>query len=247
MQILLSITLVISATAIILKLSQYANKTPFAISQLKYINTQSKYQTLLVLVSIVLITIFYLINPKNLSTFLSLGNPTAPAAAVTLLGINNETWLTLGSSLAFFITLLTTTFIYLQFRKTNTNLKQIIPFAPYILLFSLTNSFSEEIIYRLGIIVPLFNNTDPNTIMLISAIAFGAPHLRGMPNGIIGATMAGILGWLLAKSVLETNGIFWAWTIHFLQDIVIYTGLMLNALSKEAQKTENVGVPIKVD
>jgi len=30
----------------------------------------------------------------------------------------------------------------------------------------------------------------------------------------------------LAKSILETKGIFWAWLIHFLQDIIIFTALL---------------------
>jgi hypothetical protein len=42
-----------------------------------------------------------------------------------------------------------------------------------------------------------------------------------MPSGIIGATMAGVLGLVLAKSLYETNGFFWAWSIHFLQDVII--------------------------
>ena len=74
-------------------------------------------------------------------------------------------------------------------------------------------------------------------ILLISAVAFGAPHLRGMPNGILGALMAGFLGWLLAKSVLETNGMFWAWFIHFLQDIVIFSAFVIAMINKSINST----------
>ncbi len=239
MQIILTVVLVFSVTAIILGLSQYAKKNPFSFHRLEYINTQSKYQTLLMLVAMAVLTIIYLVNPTNFSIFFGFGIPNSPASGVALFGIaDGQSWLTLGSSLTLFITLLTATFIYLQFRKVGKNYRQILPFAPYIVSFSLTNSFAEEVIYRLGVIVPLFGNTDPNIIMLISALAFGAPHLRGMPNGIVGAVMAGVLGWLLAKSVLETNGIFWAWSIHFLQDIVIYTAIVLSAIGKEARKTK---------
>lgn len=52
--------------------------------------------------------------------------------------------------------------------------------------------------------------------------------------------MAGLLGWLLAKSVVETNGIFWAWFIHFVQDIVIFSAFVMaaanTALSTDAAK-----------
>lgn len=34
------------------------------------------------------------------------------------------------------------------------------------------------------------------------------------------------MGWLLAKSMLETGGFFWAWLIHFLQDILIFSFIL---------------------
>jgi hypothetical protein len=39
--------------------------------------------------------------------------------------------------------------------------------------------------------------------------------------------MAGFLGWLLAMSLVETQGIFLAWAIHFVQDVVIITSMIL--------------------
>jgi hypothetical protein len=56
---------------------------------------------------------------------------------------------------------------------------------------------------------------------------FGIPHFFGMPSGIIGVLMAGLLGFVLAKSMYETNGIFWAWLIHFVQDILIIGTMFL--------------------
>jgi hypothetical protein len=67
----------------------------------------------------------------------------------------------------------------------------------------------------------------PNCLIKISVKKFGIPHFAGMPNGIIGVTLAGILGFVLAKSMHETRGFFWAWTIHFLQDILIIGTLFL--------------------
>lgn len=55
----------------------------------------------------------------------------------------------------------------------------------------------------------------------MSALVFGLPHYFGTPGGVVGSLMAGFLGWLLAKSIQETGGIFWAWLIHFIQDVVI--------------------------
>jgi uncharacterized protein len=230
MEIVIALVIVIGATAVILNLSRFAEMSPFSVSELKYINTQSKYQALLFGVAMLVLLAIYLMKGANLSVFLTPGNIAAPAKEVSWLGISEgESWRSLGASLSIFITLATSTFVYLQFRKSGGIFKQLVPYLPWVLLFSLTNSFSEEVVYRLGVIVPLVGAVDTDYILLITAVAFGAPHLRGMPNGIVGALMAGLLGWLLAKSVIETNGMFWAWTIHFLQDIVIFSAFVMAA------------------
>lgn len=130
-----------------------------------------------------------------------------------------------------------------QFRKYSRFLKDLTPLLPWVLLISFSNSFSEEVIYRLGVVVPLIGVIDTDVILLISAIAFGLPHLRGMPNGIVGALMAGLLGWLLAKSMVETSGIFWAWLIHFLQDIVIFSALVLAETRKKRTQNDDALTP----
>lgn len=35
--------------------------------------------------------------------------------------------------------------------------------------------------------------------------------------------MAGSLGWMLGMAMLETRGFFWAWIIHFIQDVLIFS------------------------
>jgi hypothetical protein len=39
--------------------------------------------------------------------------------------------------------------------------------------------------------------------------------------------LAGFIAWFLAKSIHETKGFFWAWLIHFVQDVMIMTALFL--------------------
>ncbi len=230
MVVILAFVIVVGATAVILNLGRFANKPPYSVSSLEYINTQSKYQALLFGVTVVVLLCLYFVNAANFWLYLAPGNIAAPAKGVAWLLISdNQSWASVGVILSFFITLVTSTFVYLQFRKSGEGLKQVLPYLTWVLLFSLTNSFSEEVVYRLGIIVPLVGYVDTSYILLISAAAFGAPHLRGMPNGIVGALMAGLLGWLLAKSVIETNGIFWAWFIHFLQDIPIFSAFVMVA------------------
>jgi hypothetical protein len=39
------------------------------------------------------------------------------------------------------------------------------------------------------------------------------------------------MGWLLAKSMQETHGLFWAWFIHFLQDVWIFSFLAIGSIT----------------
>jgi membrane protease YdiL (CAAX protease family) len=99
--------------------------------------------------------------------------------------------------------------------------------------FSMANAFSEEAIFRIGIVSPLFGIFSAAIIILISGVVFGFPHYFGMPSGVVGALMAGFLGWLLAMSLMETQGLFLAWAIHFVQDVVIITSMILMSTQKK--------------
>ena len=63
-------------------------------------------------------------------------------------------------------------------------------------------------------------------IAMLSGALFGSIHFFGIPGGVTGVIVAVFLGWLLCKSILETKGIFWAWFIHFLQDVIIFSALL---------------------
>lgn len=94
---------------------------------------------------------------------------------------------------------------------------------PAILLFSAINAFTEEIYFRLSLLSTLHDVIGRTHTLLIVVVFFGLAHyLHGSPSGIIGFLMTGFLAWLLAKSILETKGIFWAWFIHFLADVAVF-------------------------
>lgn len=185
---------------------------------------QRCYQTLLLGISLLVLALLTLFYPQSLLHFLHIGEIGRAVSPVPWLGITGEEgWL----EIAFVITLVTALFVWWQGRKRSVQWINIWRYLPWVILFSVTNAFSEEVIYRLGVIVPLFANADAETIMLVSAVAFGVVHYTGMPNGIAGMVMAGVLGWLLAKSVLETDGLFWAFGIHFVQDMIVISALIL--------------------
>jgi uncharacterized protein len=223
------ILLVVFYTILILLASNYLKTSQlFFVSDNNYINFQCNYQLILLLVTAFSLLTSYLLNRDNFKSYFSFGAIKAPAQKMSFFGIKeNDSWLKTGVSLVFVISTATGIFMYLQLKETGVDWS--LPFGEmgWVLLFALTNSFGEEMIYRMGIVSPLKDVLAPQTIFIISAILFGVPHLAGMPSGILGATMAGILGLVLAKSLAETKGFFWAWSIHFVQDVIIIASLFL--------------------
>ena len=232
MEVATTIIIIGLASVAIFKLNNIASKVNIRVSDNGYLNNHAKYQAALLLLSFIVLFLAYLQDPQNFKLLFSIGNISAPVQPVEWFGISeNKTWVFSGLYLSVIITFGTFSFVYLQFRKLKVNTKEILPYIIWIILFSLTNSFSEEAVFRLGVISPLYDVLSTRELILLSAIIFGLVHFGGMPHGLIGMLMAGFLGWFLAKSVVETEGIFWAWLIHFLQDVVIYIGFILSNIS----------------
>lgn len=99
---------------------------------------------------------------------------------------------------------------------------------PLVLLFSFTNAWTEEILSRLVIVGGLSGKLSSSAISLISAVIFGIPHI--FSGGMISVIVSSLLGWFLAKSVIETQSMGWALLIHFLLDIIVFgAGAMILA------------------
>jgi membrane protease YdiL (CAAX protease family) len=227
-KIILPICMTIIFTLALLLSGGLPKKMGLAISSNSYINLQISYQIILLFITGLSILVTFLINRENFMTYFSLGQITIPGNELHLFGIKRgDSWLKTGLSLCVVITSVTAIFMYFQLKKVDVNWSILQSGVIWILLFSVTNSFGEEMIFRLGLVSPLTGLLSPTTIFFISAIIFGLAHVNGMPSGIIGITLAAILGFVLAKSVFETQGFFWAWMIHFLQDVVIIGSLYL--------------------
>lgn len=102
-------------------------------------------------------------------------------------------------------------------------LKRLVGVLPLAVVFSIFNALTEELIFRVPLVQGLGKSFEPWAIALMSAVIFGALHYFGMPGKIPGVLMAGFMGWLLTFAVIQTGGIFWAWFIHLIQDIIILT------------------------
>jgi len=102
---------------------------------------------------------------------------------------------------------------------------------PGILLLAAMNALSEELSYRAAFLAPMNPVTGKLQAILLTATIFGLAHFYGVPYGILGVIMSFILGYLLSKSMLETKGFFWAWFIHFLQDVAIFSFMALSVIT----------------
>ena len=58
--------------------------------------------------------------------------------------------------------------------------------------------------------------------------------------------VAGLLGWLFGKALVETRGIAMPWLIHFLFDAVIFTFLAIAAPSRYGDAAARISFHVRV-
>lgn len=198
----------------------------WVISQHKVVNFTATMQLMVLPISFLALLLMYLYDRKSFKEFFRVGISFGVATS------NQErNWKSFGPLLAVAFTLGTTMLMSVGVISQNGLVNEsFIRLMPMVLLFAATNSWAEEIFSRFVIVAGLHGKLKPDTICWISAVMFGIPHFFGTPSGIFGVIMSGLLGWLLAKSVIETKGLGWALFIHFLQDVVIFgAGAMIIA------------------
>ena len=222
-----TILLLALAIAAIFSLRPITDRLKITFHSNPVVNYQIKFQSLqLVLTAIVLLFVYFL-NPKNFGTFFRLGDVNAHISKIPWLGVTgSETWLEIATSIGLYITIGTAIFMFFQLKKAGVAYRFFLFSLLWAIPFSAANAFSEEAIFRMGIVSPLFGVLSVPVIVLISGAVFGIPHYFGTPSGLIGVLMAGFLGWLLSLSLVETQGLLLAWSIHFVQDVVIITSMI---------------------
>lgn len=190
------------------------------------VDRQLLYQPLSVVVAVVAVLVAALLSDDPWAYFAA-GDLHAPVTGLGWLGIGaGETWLTIGLTIGAIITGVTALVVVLQARRAGSLRLGMVPWALAVSLpFAAVNAAVEEAIFRLAPATALGGVASMTTVALISAVIFGVPHYFGHPGRVPGVLLAGFLGWLTCLSVLQTHGLLWAWSIHFVQDVVILTVL----------------------
>lgn len=188
-------------------------------------------QGLKFIITVIIIGTLLLMKKQPVDFFLARGNISAPVAPIRWLGVKpGDRWSEFGLWLAFFISLGTLTFLLLAGAPSMDMITKVLPFLPAILLAAALNAFYEETTYKASYLSVLEEPLGSQQTLLIVAAYFGIFHFYGVPYGVTGVLLAGFLGWILARSMLETRGMFWAWFIHFLQDVWIFSFMAINAI-----------------
>ncbi len=192
-------------------------------------------------VSLVMLGALIVIKKKRSEFYLVKGDLGATADPMPPLMKQPASWRILGRELSLYISLGTLAFLLIaafpslsvQFKNgaLGSLLGQVLVLMPLVLLFAAMNAFSEELTYKASFLSVLNDPVGKRQALLLMAAFFGIGHYYGVPYGVIGVLMAGFLGWLLGKSMLETKGFLWAWFIHFLQDILIFSFMAIGSVT----------------
>ncbi len=183
-------------------------------------------------VALLMIVVLLALRYRPWQFFLRLGDLRAPIRPVRWLGFPKpESWTRFGGMWAAFISLGTLTFLVAGGRPQLSQLAGAVPVLPAVLLFAAMNSFSEEMTYRASFLASLTGPLGPRSAVMMAAVFFGIGHFYGVPYGLVGVILATFLGWMLGKAMLETRGFFWAWFIHFLQDVAIFAFMAIGAIT----------------
>ena len=189
-------------------------------------------QMLRLVVTAVIIAVLLVIKRKPSAFFLVPGRLAAPVAPIRWLGTKPTLrWNKFGLNLAFFISLGTLAFLLISTWPPTRMTAQLIPLIPVLLVTAALNAFSEEVTMKASFLSVLEDPLGRRQSLLLMAALFGLAHYYGMPNGPVGVIMAGFLGWILGRSMLDTRGMFWAWFIHFCQDVLIFAFVLGGAIT----------------
>ncbi|MEI6362460.1 MAG: CPBP family intramembrane glutamic endopeptidase [Actinomycetes bacterium] len=188
-----------------------------------------RYQPVALLVALASVGLVRLLVPDH-ADYLAVGDWSASASGLGILGVaDGDSWMTVGLTFLVIMTAVTALVVWLQVGRGRVSGSAVLLAVPWAVAFSIVNALTEELLFRLTIAEALGPVLAAGAVALISAVLFGIPHWFGNPGRLPGVLLAGFMGWFLTLSVLQTGGLGWAWAMHVVPDIVIFTMLVAAA------------------
>ena len=179
----------------------------------------------------VVATMLVLKGPRS-EFYLVMGRNDSPFQPVWWLWTSRPVpWHHIGLVLSLCIGLGLLVFLGMAGKPDPATLLKAMPWLPVVGLFAAMNAFGEEMCCRASLLATLRDAAGERQALWLTAVCFGLAHFYGVPYGVIGVVMAGWLGLVLGKAMLETRGFFWAWFIHFVQDVLIFPFLVVGSIT----------------
>jgi hypothetical protein len=184
------------------------------------------------IVTLAMIAALFVLKRDRRAFYLAKGDTSAPADPIRWLGVKpGDRWNAVGRNLTIGLSLGTLAFLVIFGRPSPDIVVRALPFLPAILLAAALNAFNEEVTYKASFLSVLVEPVGSRQALRMVAAYFGIAHFYGIPYGLMGVALAWFLGWILARSMLETRGLAWAWFIHFVQDVLIFGFLATGAIT----------------
>jgi len=179
---------------------------------------------------IFIVLLYFKKRPKNF--FIAMGDIDGEVKPIKFILTEPPNWKKLGFTFAIYLSIGTLIFLVIAGGIPSLDkLISIIPIFPLIIIFAAINSFYEELGYRAALISVLEDKIGSKQSLYLTSVFFGIAHFYGVPYGVVGVIMATFLGYIIGKSMLETRGFFWAFIIHMILDILIFSFMALNMIT----------------
>jgi hypothetical protein len=156
--------------------------------------------------------------------FLTRGNPRALAQPTPFLpGLKEPSpWNRVAFQFLPFFVIILSIVMGILVRPDVSMISRALIFLPGIIISAIINAFGEEFEFRSVLMARLEPVLGPKQTILLTMVLFALPHYFGAPSGPFGVLLVAFLGWVAAKSMIETRGLVWAFSLHFLADFIIY-------------------------
>lgn len=185
---------------------------------------------LLVLEALAIVPVLAALGYRGGEAYLALGKLKAPSGL--RIGRRALSWALVGPIVAILLVAATAAFASSLAKPTPDLWSRALPLLPIAWLAAACNAFAEEVLYRAGPLGPLARAVGPRAGVWILAVWFGLGHVYGgIPSGVMGFVMAGLLGLLWGKAMIDTRGLAVPWALHFSADAAIYTFLAVAAVA----------------
>jgi membrane protease YdiL (CAAX protease family) len=180
--------------------------------------------------ALLMLTVFIRPGFSRDDLFLRVGGLDAPVKPERIMWFRSPLrWWHLGPLIVLIFAAAMVAFLFSNLRPNFWQLTQHWQLFPWAVATAALNAANEEFQFRCVPLAQLRSVLPLREGVWVTAIFFGLAHYFGQPSGWLGVGMATIAGFIWAKSMVETRGIGWAFSIHFVQDFVIFYFLAMSS------------------